>query len=271
MTNTSKFIGYKNIGINRISLGVQTFNNNLLEKIGRKHKCEDIYQAVENIKLADFRNISIDLIYGLPNQTEDMFIDDINKAVNLDIQHISSYGLKIEDGSYFFKHMPDCLPDDEVQAQMYLKLCKYLKNNGFEHYEISNFAKKGFESEHNCAYWLNKEYYGFGLNASGYENNLRYKNSCVFKDYIQNPLKKQEEDILTIQETMENEIFLALRLSKGLDILAFNKKYNADFIKTYKTVIDKYKDLIEINQNNVRLTENGFLLSNEIMSEFIVE
>ena len=267
----SKFKKLKNIGINRISLGVQTFNDKLLQQIGRKHTKEDILSAVSIIKSSGFKNISLDLIYGLPSQTLNMFIDDINEAIKTEPKHISSYGLKIEEGSFFYKNMPDNLPDDEEQAKMYLKLCEILKDNGFNHYEISNFAKEGFESKHNQVYWQNKEYYGFGLNASGYEKNIRYRNNSVLKKYIENPLLPEEKNVLTEQETRENEIFLALRLAKGLDIKEFNNKYKTDFLSEYGDIIKKYSEmkLIEYSQDSLKLTENGFLLSNEIMSEFI--
>ena len=266
-----KIYGLKEIGINRISLGVQTFNNDMLKCIGRKHTKEDILKAVNTIKKAGFSNINIDLIYGLPNQTIEMFADDVEQAVRLNVRHISSYGLKIEEGSFFFCNMPNNLPDDELQANMYLKLCEILRNNGFKHYEISNFSEQGFESKHNNAYWENKEYYGFGLNASGYEKNIRYRNLCDINEYIKNPLLKAEENILKEQEIVENEIFLALRLAKGLDVTNFNKKYNIDFISKYKDILNKYSslNLLEYSESNVKLTEKGFLLSNEIMSEFI--
>ncbi|MBQ9246604.1 radical SAM family heme chaperone HemW [bacterium] len=265
----TKFKQLKEIGINRISLGVQTFNNNILNIIGRKHTESDIYESIKTIKEAGFNNISIDLIYGLPGQTINMFKNDIDKAISLDIQHLSTYGLKIEEGSKFYKNMPENIPSNDIQAEMYTELCQTLKKNGFNHYEISNFAKPNFNSRHNCAYWLNKEYYGFGLNASGYEKNIRYTNTGSLDEYIQNPLKKSEETKLTEQETMENEIFLALRLSTGLNIKEFNKKYHTDFLKKYEKIIVKYNKLLIVNSDNIKLTEDGFLLSNEIMSEFI--
>ena len=267
----NKFIEYKNMGINRISLGVQTFNDHLLKLIGRKHTNKDIYSAIDTIKSSGFDNYSIDLIYGLPEQSLSMFEEDLKQAVNISPKHISTYGLKIEEGSFFYDNMPNNIPDNDVQAEMYLLLSKILKENGFNHYEISNFAREGYESKHNCAYWLNKEYYGFGLNASGYERNMRYKNISALNEYLKNPLIHEEEIILTEQETYENEIFLALRLNKGLDIQAFNKKYKLDFIKKYKNIIDKYEKLKLINSdtNHISLTEQGFLLSNEIMSEFL--
>ena len=266
-----KLIKIKEAGFNRISLGVQTFNDELLKIIGRNHTEEIIYTAISNIKKAGFSNISIDLIYGLPEQTIELWKADLEKAVNLDVQHISSYGLKIEDDSFFGKNFPNNLPDDELQALMFTELCKYLKENNFSHYEVSNFAKKGFESKHNNAYWNNKNYYGFGLNASGYENNIRYKNLCDFEEYIKTPLKHEDEETLSIKETMENEIFLALRLKDGINITNLENKYQINFKEKYKKIIDKYSklQLLEIQNYHCYLTEKGFLLSNEIMSEFI--
>lgn len=265
-----KFIKIKEAGFNRISLGVQTFDDNILNSIGRKHNTKIVYQAIKTIKECGFNNISIDLIYGLPNQKLEGFIKDIKKAINLNIQHISSYGLKIEEESFFGKNTPENLPDDEMQAQMFMELCKILKENNFEHYEISNFAKKGFQSNHNCAYWKNKNYYGFGLNASGYENNIRYKNTENFEEYINNPFLREEEN-LSIQETMENEIFLALRLKDGINISEINQKYQINFEKNYEKIITKYTSLklLKIENNFCTLTEKGILLSNEIMSEFL--
>lgn len=266
-----KFIEYRKIGINRISLGVQTFDNNLLHYIGRNHSEEIILNSVKIIKEAGFENISIDLIYGLPNQSIENFKLDLEKAMKLDVQHISTYGLKIEENSFFGKNTPENIPNDEQQAQMYLYLCEYLKKNNFEHYEISNFAKQSYFSRHNCAYWRNKEYYGFGLNASGYINNIRYKNNSDFNKYINNPIQREEEDYININEKMENEIFLALRLNEGINIQKLNEKYNINFEEKYKKIIEKYSklNLLEIKNNHYRLTEKGILLSNDIMSEFL--
>lgn len=266
-----KLISLYEAGFNRISLGVQTFNNHLLKSIGRNHSEDIIYSAIDNIKQSGFSNISIDLIYGLPNQTMDLWKEDLEKAVALDINHISTYGLKIEENSFFGKNFPQNLPDDEMQAEMFLELCTYLKKYNFIHYEISNFAKEGFNSKHNIAYWKNKNYYGFGLNASGYENNLRYRNISKFEDYIENPQLHEEEEFLSEQETMENEIFLALRLQEGIDIEDLNNKYKINFENKYRKIIKKYADLhlLNIEKHYCRLTEKGILLSNEIMSEFI--
>lgn len=266
-----KMRGFALSGINRVSLGVQTFDDNVLNIIGRKHNKKDVIKAVETIKNSNIKNISIDLIYGLPTQTLKMFDDDIKKALSLEVQHISSYGLKIEEESFFGKNPPKNLPDDEKQAEMFLHLCSTLKSNNFEHYEISNFSKIGFNSQHNSAYWRNKNYYGFGLNASGYENNIRYRNTSIFEEYIQNPFIKEEETELSTQEIKEEEIFLALRLKDGININDFDKKYQTNFKKDYEKIIKKYSKLglLEIRNEHCKLTENGILLSNDIMSEFI--
>ena len=264
-----KMKNLKSMGINRVSLGIQTFNDNILTLIGRNHNKNKSIKAVEIINKAGFNNINIDLIYGLPSQTIDIFKDDLKQAKNLDINHISAYGLKIEESSYFYKNRPQDIPNDEIQVIMYNFLCDYLDE--YEHYEISNFAKNGFKSEHNYAYWLNKEYYGFGLNSSGYENNIRYKNTSKFSEYVINPLKKEEEIKITEQISMENEIILGLRLCNGIDIKKINQKYKIDFIKKFEKIINKYLDieLIKYEKDTIRLTRKGILLSNEIMSEFI--
>ncbi len=266
-----KFKKINDCGVNRISLGVQSFDNNILKYIGRNHTEKDIFNAVEIIKSAGFQNVSIDLIYGLINQNKNILKKDIQKALGLKIQHISTYGLKIEKESFFGKNPPKNLPTDEEQAEMYLYLCKVLKVNNFNHYEISNFALQGYESKHNCAYWENKNYYGFGLNASGYENNLRYKNHSNLENYLKSPLEKEENIKLTQQETLENEIFLALRLKKGINIKEINKKYNIDFETKYYNILQKYINLklLERKNNHIKLTIQGILLSNEVMSEFV--
>ena len=267
----TKFYEIREIGINRISLGVQSFNDHILKDIGRNHTRKNILTSIEIIKKCGFDNINIDLIYGVTNQNIDLLKKDIEQSLNLGIQHISTYGLKIEKDSFFGQNPPENLPDDEQQADMYIELCSELTKNDFEHYEISNFAKKDYESRHNCAYWKNQNYYGFGLNASGYEGNKRYRNIASFKTYIKEPNLKEEETELTEREMLEEEIFLALRLKTGINIEEINKKFNINFLDKYQNIIKKYTklELLENQNNRLNLTEKGFLLSNEIMSEFL--
>lgn len=263
--------GLKTAGINRLSFGCQTFNNRILKKIGRRHNSNDIKNAVLLAKNAGFANISLDLIYGLPEQTVKMFEEDLKHAVSLGIQHISLYGLKIEKGCFFYKNPPDSLPDEDVQADMYLKAIEILTKNDFQHYEISNFAKNGFESGHNLNYWNNNSYYGFGVAAHGYENGIRYSNTSDLQEYINNPCLHKTSHKLTQQEQLEEEIFLGFRKITGIDVEKINKKFNIDFPKKYAAIVNKYLSYKYLKETNTgfALTDRGILVSNIILSEFL--
>lgn len=261
--------GIKDIGINRISFGSQTFNDKLLKDIGRTHCAKDIKIAVKNAKTAGFENISVDLIYGLPSQSIEDFSKDLDKVIDLEIEHVSLYGLKIDEGCVFAVKPPKDLPNADMQADMILLAIKKLKDAGFEHYEVSNFSKKSFESKHNLNYWNNNTYYGFGLSSSGYENGIRYKNEINLKKYIENPYKKLEEEKITKQQKLEEEIFLGLRKLNGINFEEINSKFNIDFEKKYKNILTKYTKYLVKNGEFYHLTESGILISNEIMSEFI--
>jgi len=258
------------IGINRISIGAQSFDDEILKLINRRHDSKQIIQAVENGKNVGFENISLDFIYGLPNQSEEMFYNDLKKAVSLGVSHISLYGLSIEKGCYFDKNRPQNLSDD-IQADMYLGAVELLKNSGFEHYEISNFAKSGFESKHNLNYWNNEEYYGFGCGAHGYINGVRYGNQTKIQDYIAPLLKRNEERIETEKDKLEEEIFLGFRRMSGINIEQINSKFGIDFEEKYLKILKKYEGLklLEKTQNGYKLTPNGVLVSNTILAEFI--
>lgn len=260
----------KNIGINRLSFGVQTFDDNILKLIGRRHYSEDIFKAVSNAKESGFDNISVDLIYGLPKQTLNTLKYDLKIVKDLDISHISTYGLKIEKTSYFYFNPPENLPDDDTQADMYLFLNEFLGKENFIRYEISNFSKPGFESRHNINYWNNKEYYGFGVAAHGYINNLRYSNNTDIDEYIKNPVKHQTEHFVTQKEKLEEEIFLGFRKECGINKKEINQKFNIDFDNKYKDILKKYiPDYIIPTKNGYKLSINGILLSNNILAEFI--
>lgn len=258
------------LGFNRISIGSQTFDNNILNIIGRRHNSEQIKAAVKLAKKAGFKNINLDLIYGLPNQTINTLKKDLENIIALDVQHISTYGLKIEEESFWGKFPPENVPDDDIQADMYLYINAILKKSGYERYEISNFAKKGYESKHNTNYWNNNEYYGFGLAAHGYIDGIRYSNSYSLEDYLTNSKQHRNEHIQTEQEKLEEEIFLGFRKSDGISVFVFNSKYNIDFEKKYVKILDKFMPkYIEKTEKGYKLTLEGVLLSNNILSEFI--
>lgn len=255
-------LALRDMGINRLSMGSQTFNNEVLKLIGRRHKAEDTIKAVETAKKAGFENISLDLIYGLP---EVNIKEDLEIITSLNLQHISTYGLKIEEGSYFYNHLPQNLPDDDMQADMYLEINEYLENQDYSRYEISNFAKRGFESKHNLNYWNNKEYYGFGAAAHGYVDGIRYSNYETLEEYAKNPAGFAVEHKVTEQERLEEEIFLGFRKEEGI-----NTQKLPNFDKKYKAVIDKYLPrYIQKTPCGYKLTLEGVLLSNNILADFI--
>lgn len=254
------------IGVNRLSIGSQTFDDEVLYYIGRRHNSRQTIEAVKLAQKVGFKNISLDLIYGLPNTDLNR---DLEIITSLGVQHISTYGLKIEENSYFYKHFPKNLPDDDSQADMYIEINKTLNNLGYNRYEISNFSYKGFESKHNLNYWNNSEYYGFGVAAHGYIDGIRYNNVETLEKYLDNPTSHKNGHIVTNQEKLEEEIFLGFRKENGINIFEINQKFNIDFEEKYKKVIEKYQSKYLIKEkNNYKLTIEGILLSNNILCDF---
>mgnify|MGYP002769658789 FL=1 len=283
--NLEYFSALKSLGVNRLSLGSQTFDDEILKLIGRRHDSGAIVSAVKLAKEAGFTNISVDLIYGLPLQTLDSLKNDLEKFLELDIQHISTYGLKIEEGSKWGRgkcikgdtlaisigeEMTEiCLPDDDAQADMYELINNTLEKNGYYRYEVSNFAKSGYESKHNLNYWDNNEYYGFGCAAHGYVDGIRYSNYSTLDEYMAKPSTHELGHTLSQQEKLEEEIFLGFRKRSGIDVYRINERFGIDFNSKYKNILDKYRDFIEPTYCGYTLNLKGVLISNLILSEFI--
>lgn len=263
----------RDLGINRISFGCQTFNDAILKLINRRHDSKQVVESVKIAQNAGFKNISLDFIYGLPEQSAEMFYSDLKQAVKLGIQHISLYGLKLEEGCYFYNHLPERLPDDDEQADMYLGAIEFLQSAGFEHYEVSNFCLPDFYSRHNLTYWNNEEYYGFGVAAHGYKNGVRYGNSETIEEYLTNPIKHKTDKFLTPQEKLEEEIFLGFRRMSGIDISHINTKYSIDFVEKYNEILKKYEglNLIEKTSKGYKFTPNGILVSNVVLADFLAD
>lgn len=263
--------GLYDVGINRISLGCQTFDDKILKLINRRHNSVDVINAVKIAQQVGFKNINLDFIYGLPDQSQDMFYSDLKKAIELDVPHISLYGLKLEQGSYFYSNLPENLPDDDEQADMYISAVELLTSSGFEHYEISNFSLDGYNSQHNLNYWNNNEYYGFGVAAHGYKNGVRYGNKEDISSYLLNPIEKRESKILSIREILEEEIFLGLRRMKGINISDINFKYGINFLEKYNDILKKYEglNLLTKTEEGYAFTINGILVSNVILADFL--
>lgn len=265
------FCELKNLGINRISLGVQSFDDDILRNIGRIHSSQKAKKAVIDAQNAGFDNVSCDFIYGLPNQSLAGFVSDLKTAVELGVRHVSLYGLKIEEGCWFFENAPKNLPDDDMQADMYVAAVNLLTKSGFEHYEISNFGKGGYFSHHNLNYWSGGDYYGFGAAAHGFLEGVRYSNFCDLADYNKRFFDKATRKIMTDIELLEEAVFLGLRRGSGIDVLEINNRFGIDFEQKFKAVIQKYTKTGHLikTENGYRLSTDGFLLSNLILSDFL--
>ena len=269
----------KNSAVNRVSLGVQTFDNKMLKKIGRSHLEKDIYENIDRLKLAGFDNISIDLIYALPGQTMEQVKDNVAKAIGLDIPHMSLYSLILENHTVFMNRMRRGklpLPKEELEAEMFEYIITELERAGFEHYEISNFSKPVFESRHNLMYWDNAEYYGIGAGASGYVNGIRYKNHGPIRHYlsaVEEGNARITEEHLSQKEKMEEEMFLGLRKKSGVSMARFEEKFGRSFDELYGEIVRDLvqQGLMQIEGDRVRMTKRGLFLGDTVAERFILE
>ena len=269
----------KDSPVNRVSLGVQTFNDRMLKQIGRSHSEKDIYENIANLKKAGFDNISIDLIYALPKQTMEDVKTNVAKAIALDIPHMSLYSLILENHTVFMNRMRRGklpLPKEDLEAEMFEYIIAELEKAGFEHYEISNFSKPGFESRHNLMYWDNAEYYGIGAGASGYVDGVRYKNHGPIRHYMQAVEAgntRVQEEVLTLKEKMEEEMFLGLRKKSGVSKKRFEEKFGLSFEDHYGAVVSELTEqgLLVPDRDIVRMTKQGLFLGDTVAEKFILE
>ncbi len=269
----------KSAGVNRLSIGVQAFQEDLLKKIGRTHNEKDIYRTIESARRMDFENISIDLMFGLPGQSVANFIESIEKSVELEIPHFSAYSLKVEEKTVFHQlqrkgKLP--LPPEDDEVAMYDVLINMLTEQNYHHYEISNFSKNGYESLHNLTYWNNEEYYGIGAGAHGYVSGQRYANVGPIKKYINNvhsqgrPLL--ESHVVSTAEKMEEEMFLGLRKLEGVSISQFQSRFNKDPFEIFGNNIERLKSegLLKVEDDRISLTKNGLFVANEVFEKFLL-
>ena len=269
----------KDSPVNRVSLGVQTFNDRMLKQIGRSHLEKDIYENIANLKKAGFDNISIDLIYALPKQTMEDVKTNVAKAIALDIPHMSLYSLILENHTVFMNRMRRGklpLPKEDLEAEMFEYIIAELEKAGFEHYEISNFSKPDFESRHNLMYWDNAEYYGIGAGASGYVDGVRYKNHGPIRHYLQAVEAgnaRVQEEVLTLKEQMEEEMFLGLRKKSGVSKKRFEEKFGLSFEDQYGAVVSELTErgLLVPDRDIVRMTKQGLFWGDTVAEKFILE
>lgn len=269
----------KEYGVDRISMGVQTFNNELLKILGRGHVANDVDMAINNCKKHGIENINVDLMFSLPKQTMEDLYDSMKRVVSYDISHVSCYSLILEQKTKLYNQVRDkqvVLPSNETEEQMYNEVINFLTENGYEQYEISNFARPGHESIHNSSYWRNIEYYGLGAGAHGYIDGIRYANQGALKFYIDSMEEKgharREENKVTLNEQIEEEMFLGLRLLEGVDLIAFEEKYSKKVQEIFKDVVERNisDGYLEVVGNKLRLTRKGLFYGNDVFSEFLL-
>ena len=278
--NERKLQDYKEVGINRLSIGLQASQDRLLKQLGRIHSFQEFIETYDLSKKLGFENINVDLMLGLPNQTIEDLKESLNKIISLNPNHISIYSLILEEGTKLFNEVENNelkLPDEEIERNMYWYVKNILELNGYNHYEISNFSKKGKESKHNLNCWNQEEYIGFGVAAHSYLNNTRFSNTKNLEEYIDNINNNNFEKNITIEEEQEiadskNEfMMLGFRKIEGVDISKFKEKYIDNPIFLYREKLDKLvkEGLIEIDLNNIKLTNKGIDFANIVFEEFI--
>ena len=263
--NKEKLEFLYNNKVNRLSFGVQSFNEKNLKFLNRKHNKKDIFNTINLSKKIGFKNINIDLIYALPNQTLEDLNNDLDLFLKLDVNHISTYSLMIEPNTILYNNKTENI-DQDLDYEMYKLINRKLKN--YNHYEISNFSKKGYESKHNLTYWNNLEYYGFGLSASSYIDNKRIDNTRSINNYLNNNYILNEEKI-DLKRKLEYEFILGFRKIKGINIKQFYKKYNINILENevIKKLL-KEKKLIK-NSYNIYINPKYIYVENDILQEFI--
>lgn len=268
---------YRRSGINRISFGLQSARDDELKLLGRIHNYQDFVTSYNLARAAGFANINIDLIEGLPGQTKSDFMKTLHKVISLNPEHISVYGLIIEPGTPFYdKYKEDGpfekdLPSDEMEREIYYEARIALKEQGYEQYEISNFAKEGYACTHNVGYWTRKNYLGFGLGASSLIANVRYKNVSDLSKYLEKDFSRYEEEYLSQTEQRDEMMFLGLRMTKGVDKLNFEKEFGIPASKLYEAHIQKMQKegLLTESDTHIYLTRKGMDLANYVMAGFV--
>ncbi len=261
-------------GVNRISLGIQTMNDVFLKYLGRKHRPEQVVNLIPKLRQKGFYNISGDLIYGIPGQNIRDLEEDISKFIDLGLDHISIYCLSLDSDSILYSDKA-CLPEDDLVADMYNLICFKLEKANFKQYEISNFSKLGHESQHNLAYWQQKDYIGLGAGAYGTINKMRYNNNSFYawETDLQKKVIFPNQENLSDLDKMNEFIMLQLRLNTGISVSELMNKYNYDILSKKMETLTKFQDydLLLVKENKISLTDKGKFISSYIISELMNE
>lgn len=270
-----KLFLYKNAGINRLSLGLQSPEEAELKSLGRIHTYEEFLESFSLAREAGFQNINVDLMCALPDQTYEGWIRNLRTVAALHPEHISAYSLIIEEGTPFAKRKLN-LPDEDTEYRMYEDTAGILAEYGYEQYEISNYAKKGLVCRHNIGYWTRKEYLGLGLGAASLWGNQRFSNTSDFSAYLKesgSPEKiRENRETLSLEDEMSEFMFLGLRMTEGVSKAEFLESFGTPIESVYGKVLDKYKNmgLLEEKEGRIFLTRAGIHVSNGVMAEFLL-
>ena len=276
-----KLAAYRQAGVNRLSFGLQSADEEELRILGRIHTWKEFEQNYRLARRMGFENINVDLMFGLPGQTEESWRSTLEKVLELKPEHISAYSLIIEEGTPFYRlygegRTPDgepALPDEDAERAMYKETERILKRAGLNRYEISNYSLPGRESRHNCGYWRRIPYAGFGLGASSQLNRLRFKNTDSLEAYLEGDFSKREVLVLTRDNEIEETMFLGLRMMEGVNVRRFKETFGTDLEVIYRPQIERMEKLglLAIRGGNLCLTERGIDVSNQVLAEFLLD
>lgn len=269
---------YKKAGVNRLSMGLQSADDACLHLLGRIHTWEEFLKSYELARKAGFENINVDLMSGLPGQTVSIYRRTLEKVMALQPEHISAYSLILEEGTPFgeSEEIQKKIPDEETDREMYQLTKEVLAENGYERYEISNYARKGKECIHNLGYWEQVPYLGVGLGASSYYNKARFSNERNLKKYLNIPFlpfeEREEYATVSLREQMEDRMIFGLRKRKGISISQFKKEYGISVREIYGEVIDRYSSMgfLQVEDDVLKLTDAGIDVSNRIFEDFLL-
>lgn len=270
--NQEKLADFYKLGVNRISIGMQSIHENELKKLGRIHNYNDFLLAFNTAKQAGFNNISVDIMYGIPEQTKESFKETIDTVLLLKPQHISVYGLILEENTPFWSLRSELpLPSEDDECDMYYYVADALGKAGYSHYEISNYSQPGYSSRHNLKYWHCGEYIGFGLSAYSYFNGERFGNAASFEEYFQNKETKYYREKISVSDREYEYAMLALRLKEGISLKKYSNAFGKKFTDGREEILRKYIDTgnIILTDEKLMLTEKGFYISNTILTDLL--
>ena len=267
---------FRELGINRLSIGVQSFHDSELALLGRIHRSEDAVRIFHEAREAGFDNLNLDLMSALPGQSADSWRDNLETACSLGPEHLSAYSLIIEEGTPFASMSLPPLPDEEEDRRMYHETREILKSHGYERYEISNYARKGFACRHNCVYWTCRDYLGLGLGASSLTGSSRFDCVSSMKDYLSAGRWEDfhlEETHLTPEDRMEEFMFLGLRMTEGIRPAEFEKRFGVSYEEIYGKISERHLEegLLDEEGGRLFLTERGLDIANYVMSDYILD